>query len=236
MWHRIIYHIFFNQRKEGDAVMKTFKKVLALVLSLVMALSTLTVATAADSSPTSLAITEADVALSATQLPYNGQPQTVTVSVTVNGKALAAGTDYVLGGDSTTQVNSGTYTVTVTGAGKFTGTVSKSFTITPTGEKKTTVKDVKKPVKKTVKSTKKKAKVSVKFKTGGNKGEIEFKVTGGKKKTRKAIKVVWAKAGKKIQVVLPKKPQKGTYKVKFRVKAYNQYKASKWKTVVVTVN
>ena len=66
-------------------------------------------------------ITKADYA-------YDGKAKTPAVSVTLDGKKLAVNTDYTV----TYQKNQniGTATVTITGAGNYTGTVTKAFTIT----------------------------------------------------------------------------------------------------------
>lgn len=75
-------------------------------------------------------ITEATVELSETEFTYTGQSQKPTVTVKLGGNALNAETDYNVdfGGDS---INAGTYTVTVTGKGNYSGTASSkpSYTI-----------------------------------------------------------------------------------------------------------
>lgn len=75
-------------------------------------------------------ITEATVELSETEFTYTGQSQKPTVTVKLGGKTLNAETDYDVdfGGDS---INAGTYTVTVTGKGNYSGTASSkpSYTI-----------------------------------------------------------------------------------------------------------
>ena len=75
-------------------------------------------------------IADATVELSGTAFTYNGQSQKPTVTVKLGGKTLNAETDYDVdfGGDS---INAGTYTVTVTGKGNYSGTASSkpSYTI-----------------------------------------------------------------------------------------------------------
>ena len=74
-------------------------------------------------------IADATVELSGTAFTYNGQSQKPTVTVKLGGKTLNAETDYNVnfGGDS---INAGTYTVTVTGKGNYSGeAASKTYTI-----------------------------------------------------------------------------------------------------------
>ena len=79
---------------------------------------------------TSASITGAAVDLSETEFTYTGQSQKPTVTVTLNGQALVEGKDYTLTGTLFAK-DAGTYTLTVTGKGNYTGTVSKDYTIAP---------------------------------------------------------------------------------------------------------
>lgn len=74
-------------------------------------------------------IAGATVELSGTAFTYNGQSQKPTVTVKLNGNTLNANTDYTVdfGGDS---INAGTYTVTVTGKGNYSGTATSEPTYT----------------------------------------------------------------------------------------------------------
>ncbi len=91
------------------------------------------------------------VTLNHDSLTYNGQNQSVTATID-----NLTSNDYTVSGVTTGQ-NAGTYTVTVTGKGNYTGTVTKTWTITPAeltiesvalenrtynGEKAVTVKSV----------------------------------------------------------------------------------------------
>ena len=58
---------------------------------------------------------------------YNGAAQTQNPTVKVGGRTLTNGTDYTLSYANNTNV--GTATVTITGKGNYTGTISKAFTI-----------------------------------------------------------------------------------------------------------
>ena len=70
---------------------------------------------------------KAVITVATTNYAYDGKKKTPAVSVTLDGKTLAANTDYTV----TYQKNQniGTATVTITGAGNYTGTVTKIFTI-----------------------------------------------------------------------------------------------------------
>lgn len=75
-----------------------------------------------------LSLASATVKLSATSFTYNTKAQKPTVSSVVLGsKTLKNGTDYKVTYKNNTNV--GTATVTITGAGNYSGTVSKTFTI-----------------------------------------------------------------------------------------------------------
>lgn len=74
-------------------------------------------------------ISGAAVTLNNTSLIYTGAEQTVSVTrVTVDGVSLTP-SDYTVGGTAS-GTDAGTYTVTVTGAGNYTGTASASWKIT----------------------------------------------------------------------------------------------------------
>ena len=60
-------------------------------------------------------------------LTYTGKEQTQTVTVTLDGKTLTEGTDYTV--TNNTGKAAGTYTLTITGKGNYTGTLKVSFPI-----------------------------------------------------------------------------------------------------------
>lgn len=69
----------------------------------------------------------ATITLGASQT-YSGAVKTQTVSsVVVGSKTLTEGTDYVVSGNTAT--NAGTYSLLITGIGKYAGTVAKTWTI-----------------------------------------------------------------------------------------------------------
>ena len=73
---------------------------------------------------------EAKVTCSAASFVYNGQVQKPTVTVkNAQGKTLTAGTDYTVAYSAGSK-DVGSYSVTVTGKGYYSGTVTKNYTIT----------------------------------------------------------------------------------------------------------
>ena len=127
-----------------------------------------------DSSTVSLA--DAEIADIADQT-YTGKALKPAVTVTLNGKTLTKGTDYTVSYKNNKKA--GTATVTVTGTGDYTGTVTKSFQILPT---KTTLSSVKnaKGKKLTVKWTKNKS---------GTGYEIQYSTSKDFKSGVKTVKV-----------------------------------------------
>lgn len=73
-------------------------------------------------------IDAAVVSLSQENFSYIGEPIKPVPTVTLNGKTLAAGTDYTVSYENNTNV--GTASVVITGTGSYSGTVKKNFTIT----------------------------------------------------------------------------------------------------------
>ncbi len=71
------------------------------------------------------------MSLSYTSAVYTGSALTPVVTVKANGKTLTAGTDYTVSCSENT--NAGTAAVTVTGKGNYSGTLTKTFTITKRG-------------------------------------------------------------------------------------------------------
>ena len=160
-----------------------------------------------------------NVSLSKTSLTYTGKVQVPTVTVVKNGVTLTEGTDYTLATSSSKKV--GSYTVTVTGTGDYSGTVTASYKITKASQSlKVTTKTVN--AKKAKKTTAKALTVK------GAKTTVTYKKTSGKSKI-----TVNAKTGK---ITVKKGLKKGTYKVKVKVsaKATSNYKADS-KTVTIKV-
>ncbi len=74
-------------------------------------------------------ISGASVTLSAASYTYNGRAKQPTVTVSLNGKTLVKNTDYTVRYSSNTAI--GNAKVTITGKGKYTGIIAKSFKILP---------------------------------------------------------------------------------------------------------
>lgn len=74
-------------------------------------------------------LTESDVTLTGTEMIYSGSPQGPTVTVKDGSKTLVEGESYTLADEEKTE--QGTYTLTVSGTGNYTGTVKKQYTIKP---------------------------------------------------------------------------------------------------------
>ncbi len=77
---------------------------------------------------TSRNIADATVTLTPSTFVYDGKAKEPTTVVTVGGKDLTKDTEYTV--EYTDNVNVGTATVKITGTGNYTGTVTKTFTIT----------------------------------------------------------------------------------------------------------
>ena len=76
------------------------------------------------------AATITSITLSPTSYTYNGSAQGApTATVKCGSTALTVTTHYTLSGDTSSKTNVGTYTITATGKGNYTGTVSATWTI-----------------------------------------------------------------------------------------------------------
>lgn len=173
-----------------------------------------------------VSIKSAKVVLSAASFTYNGKVQRPSIK-TVGGKALKAGTDYTATWSNSSSKNAGTYTVTITGKGAYTGVTKATYKIARAGQKMT------------VKATKKTLKASKLKKKAWTISAITVKKQGGAVKYRKLsgssrLKIN-AKTGK---ITVRKNTKKGTYKIKVKVTsaASTNYKAaSKNVTVKIVV-
>ena len=77
-----------------------------------------------------VSIADAKVDLSAATFTYNGQVQKPSVkAVTVDGEKLVSDTDYTVEWKDANSKNAGKYTVTITGQGNYTGTVTATYEI-----------------------------------------------------------------------------------------------------------
>jgi len=169
------------------------------------------------------------VVLSKNTFTYNAKVQKPTVTV-INGLILKEGVDFTLQWSADSPKKAGTYTVTVTGIGAYTGTAKVTFKINkaanPLKVKAKTVKVKFSKLKK--KAQKLKVTKVVKFTKKGQ-GTLTYKKVKGNKKI-----TINKKTGK---VTIKKGLKKGTYKVKVKIKANGNanYKASAFKTITFKI-
>ena len=165
-------------------------------------------------------------AVTAPSQTYSGKALTPKVAVKLAGQTLTAA-DYDIA--KGTYKNAGTYTITINGKGKYTGTAKGKFTVNKATQK-VTAKAKTKVFK--VKTVKKKAQVFkiAKTVTAKGQGKITYSAKAANAKSKKALKI---KNGK---ITVKKKTKKGTYKVKVTVKAAGNknYKAAA-KTVTLNI-
>ena len=81
---------------------------------------------------------ELDIVITPESVEYDGNAKTPDVKVMHGERELEKGKEYTVAFED--NINAGEATVTVTGAGNYTGTISQSFTIEPRDINKTTVK------------------------------------------------------------------------------------------------
>lgn len=198
--------------------------------------------------PGPISIEGAEVILSADTFTYNSTVQKPTIG-TIGGMDLTEGTDYTAEWSNASSTNAGTYSVTITGAGDYTGTASASYTInakavTPTvkiSNKVYTGKALKPAVtvKAGTKTLKSATDYTVSYKNNTKVGKASAKVTlkGNYKGSKTAtFKILPRKAGiskaapgkKQVIVTMSTKVSAtgGTvYQIQYRVKG-----AAKWKT------
>ena len=174
-------------------------------------------------------ISTVNMELSKTAFTYNAKIQKPTVTLS-DGAVLKEGVDYTLKWSSVSPKNVGTYTVTITGIGAYTGTAKATFKINkaanPLAVKAKTVKVKFSAVKKKAQNLAV-SKVITFSKKG--QGTLSYaKVSGNKKIT------INKKTGK---VTVAKGLKKGTYSVKVKVKAGGNanYKASAYKPVTFKI-
>ena len=176
------------------------------------------------------------VVLSKTAFAYNGKVQKPVIK-TIAGKKLKEGTDYTAKWSDASSKKVGTYTITITGKGSYTGTTTATYKI---NKAKNTLKLKGKPV--TIKYSKLKKKNQtlkvtkvMKFvkKTSDKK---TYKLSSAKK-AKKSFKKYFTINKKTGKVTVKKGLKKGTYRVTVKVKAAGNanYKASLYKKVTFKV-
>ena len=185
---------------------------------------------------TPISIKDAEVVLSGTSFTYNGNVQKPAVK-TIGGRTLTPGTDYTVEWSDPLSKNVGVYTVVITGKGNYTGTTKATYKVTKAANmlkvKGKTAKVKYKKLKKKAQILKVSKVVKYTNKGQGNKTYQLVSAKKGKKNFRQKFSIN-AKTGK---VTVKKKLEKGTYKVKVKIKAAGStnYKPSAWKTVTIRI-
>lgn len=200
--------------------MNRMKKVLAVVLTAALMVPSMGVAAASSPAKTSIANKSATI----TKV-YTGADQVLTI--TIDGKQLVEGKDFVIVGTEPTVV--GPHTLKIKGAGLYEGEATVKYTITKATKPVVTVSTKAVSAAKkgfTVKSLKKKAKtIKLGVKTTG---KVTYTV-----KVKKSLKK-YITVSKKGKVTLKKGAKKGTYKVVINVKGTKNFKGGK-KTITIKV-
>ena len=167
--------------------------------------------------PKLISIKNAKVVLSAKAYTYNGKVRRPTVKK-VAGKKLKQGTDFTVKWSNKSSKNVGTYTVTITGKGKYTGVTKASYKINPKG---TSIKTLTKAQKAfTVKWTKQSKKMSKSRITGY---QIQAATNSKFTKNKKTVTVKgYSKTSKKVTGL------KGGSKYYVRVRTYKTVSGKKY--------
>ena len=140
-------------------------------------------------------ISNVKVVLSKNTFTYNAKVQKPTVTLT-NGAVLKEGVDYTLQWSTASPKNAGTYTVTVTGIGDYTGTAKVTFMINkaanPLKVKAKTVKVKFSKGNKKISINKKNGKVTIKkgLKKGTYKVKVKIKANGNVNYKASAFKTI----------------------------------------------
>ncbi|MBR1663767.1 MAG: hypothetical protein IJ696_05515 [Ruminococcus sp.] len=150
--------------------------------------------------------------LNKTSAAYTGKTIKPTTTVKVGGTTLKKGTDYRV--TFTNCKNIGKATVTVTGIGKYRGTLTKTFKIVP---KKTTIKKVTSPKTKQLKVT---------YKKNANATGYQITYSTSKKFTKKTTKNTTVKSATTLNKTIKKLKKGKTYYVK--VRAYKTVGSTKY--------
>ncbi len=196
--------------------MKVMKRV--IVALLVVALLVPTTVFAASKSPIQTDIKSGTtVRVVSSAMTYNASRQSVVVVVVAeDGTELVEGTDYVM--NAQTAKAAGTYTATITGIGKYTGTTTVKYKIAKASQK-LTAKVKKTGSKKYIVKDSKLKKKSKSFKLQvTKKGKMKVRYTSNNPKI---------KIDKDGKVTLKKGLEKGTYKIKVTTGVSKNYKAAK---------
>jgi hypothetical protein len=158
------------------------------------------------------------ISLGKTSYTYDGSAKKPAVTITNGTTTLKADTDYTVSYKN--NKNAGTATVTITGKGSYTGTVSKTFTITKASQN-ISIKTASKTY--SASALKKKAQT---FTIGA---------TAKTTVTYKSLNTKYVTVDKKGKVTVKKNAKKGTYKVTVSAAASANYNKAAAKTVTIKV-
>ena len=145
-------------------------------------------------------LSNAAVTLSKTSFVYNGKARKPSVSVKVGSKLLTEGTDYTV--SYTGNIRVGKASVSISGKGNYTGTVTKTFTILPKGISLSGKLKAKKKAM-VVKWKQKDNDITgyqVQYSTSGNFAKKKTKTAVVKKEEKKKLTIKKLKAGKRYYV------------------------------------
>ena len=212
--------------------MKTFKKALALVLSLVMLVSTMTITAFATPSEQKVSLTDDEVTVEVGSVNYTGKKQVATkITVKYGDTVLKKDADYVVK-DNKGGINTGDYKVVIKGKGKYKDVCTATFTIkaAPKKQQKADKNAAIKAPKKAVKASKKKAVATITVKKSKKNNAVPtYKLTKCPKGGKKFVTV-----NKKGKVTFKKGAKKGVYQFTVTIPAYNKFKKVT-KTIKITV-
>ena len=156
---------------------------------------------------------------------YTGQDE--VLKITVNGKELVEGTDFVIVGEQPTAL--GSHTLQIKGTGLYEGDATITYTITKAN--KPVFKLNRKVEKKLAKGFKAKS-LKKKSKKKKLKLKSDGKIVAYTVKGKKAQK--WVKVSKKGVVTLMKGIKKGTYKIRVKIKGTDNFKKG-FRTIKIVV-
>lgn len=168
--------------------------------------------------PEEISISNAKVVLSATSYTFDGRIHFPKIK-TIGGAALVEGVDYTAKYSKANSWEAGTYTVTITGKGKYIGTTKAAYKINKAPNPLTVNK---KDVKIKFKKVKKKARTFT-IKTTKAQGKVTYKSNNNK-----------VKVTAKGKVTVKKGTMKGKYKITVTAAGNRNYNKGV-KTIVITV-
>lgn len=204
--------------------MNRMKKAMAVVLSAVLMLSSMTVS-AATSSPSKTDLSYA-VAI-ASELTYNGTIQTAKFTVTIDGKTLVEGKDFRIVGNTNKRKTAGTYKVQIKGIGLYSGSMTVSYTIDKADQKISNA-NLKKSTFSASALEEKSASVIMNSR-GQGKGKRFYSIASAPAGMKGKISV-----NSNGKITLKKGIKKGTYKITIKCNGDKNHKTA-YKTITIKV-